>query len=64
MPLRAEPHAAPTPGGGELTEATSLDGLVAATPGDRDRVVDFLRAASILAVVLGHWMIATVAPGR
>ena len=38
----------------------SLDGLVAATPEDRDRVVDFLRAASILAVVLGHWMIATV----
>jgi len=33
---------------------------VAATPADRDRVVDFLRAASILAVVLGHWMIATV----
>ncbi len=33
---------------------------MAATPEDRDRVVDFLRAASILAVVLGHWMIATV----
>ena len=43
-----------------MTEPTALDGLVAATPADRDRVVDFLRAASILAVVLGHWMIATV----
>lgn len=37
-----------------------LDALVAATPADRDRVVDFLRAASILAVVAGHWLIATV----
>ena len=43
-----------------MSESPSLDGLVAATPEDRDRVVDFLRAASILAVVLGHWMIATV----
>jgi peptidoglycan/LPS O-acetylase OafA/YrhL len=38
--------------------------LAAATPHDRDRVVDFLRAASISAVVLGHWLIATVVPGR
>lgn len=37
-----------------------LDDLVAATPADRDRVVDLLRAASILAVVAGHWLIATV----
>jgi len=37
-----------------------LGDLVAATPPDRDRVVDLLRAASILAVVAGHWLIATV----
>ena len=37
-----------------------IDAVVAATPADRDRVVDFLRAASILAVVAGHWLIATV----
>ena len=43
-----------------MTGPVGLAGLVAATPEDRDRVVDFLRAASILAVVLGHWMIATV----
>lgn len=37
-----------------------LGDLVAATPPDRDRVVDLLRAASILTVVAGHWLIATV----
>lgn len=30
------------------------------TPDDRDRVVDFLRAASIIVVVLGHWLMASV----
>jgi fucose 4-O-acetylase-like acetyltransferase len=34
-----------------------LDRLVAATPETRDRYMDFLRAASILAVVFGHWFI-------
>lgn len=43
-----------------MTGPTDLDALVEATPAERDRVVDFLRAASILAVVLGHWLIATV----
>jgi hypothetical protein len=38
----------------------SLDAMVDATPADRDRVVDFLRAASICAVVIGHWTIAMV----
>ncbi len=37
-----------------------LDAVVAATPVDRDRVIDFLRGASILAVVAGHWLVATV----
>jgi peptidoglycan/LPS O-acetylase OafA/YrhL len=31
--------------------------LAARTPASRDRYVDFLRAASILAVVIGHWFI-------
>ncbi len=37
-----------------------LDDLVAATPANRDRYVDFLRAMSILAVVIGHWFIAII----
>ena len=39
---------------------STLDAMVEATPADRDRVVDFLRAASICAVVVGHWSIAIV----
>lgn len=35
--------------------------LAAATPATRDRVVDFVRAMSIGAVVFGHWFVATVA---
>lgn len=31
-----------------------------ATPADRDRYLDFLRAASIVVVVLGHWLVAAV----
>lgn len=34
--------------------------LAAATPTTRERFVDFLRAASILVVVLGHWLMAVV----
>src|SRR5918999_850807 len=30
------------------------------TPKTRDRYVDFLRAASICVVVLGHWLIASI----
>ena len=37
-----------------------IEHLVAGTPASRDRVVDFLRAASILAVVFGHWMIGII----
>lgn len=36
--------------------------LAAATPADRNRSVDFLRAASITVVVLGHWLMS--APWR
>jgi peptidoglycan/LPS O-acetylase OafA/YrhL len=32
--------------------------LAEQTPGDRNRYVDFLRAASILVVITGHWLIA------
>lgn len=34
--------------------------LAAATPESRNRYVDFLRAAAILAVVFGHWLMAAV----
>ncbi|HET9771158.1 MAG TPA: acyltransferase, partial [Acidimicrobiia bacterium] len=34
--------------------------LVAATPATRERYVDFLRAVSILVVVIGHWTIALI----
>src|SRR5947208_8113419 len=40
--------------------STRLDDLVGATPDTRDRYVDFLRAASIVAVVLGHWFIGSI----
>ena len=33
---------------------------MARTPASRDRVVDFARAASILAVVIGHWLIGII----
>ena len=38
----------------------SIADLVAATPESRDRYVDFLRAASIVVVMLGHWTMAVV----
>lgn len=34
--------------------------MAAATPDSRDRYVDFLRAISIMVVVLGHWLIAAI----
>jgi cytochrome c-type biogenesis protein CcmH/NrfF len=34
--------------------------MAAATPTDRDRYVDLLRAASLATVVLGHWLMAAV----
>ena len=34
--------------------------IAAATPAGRDRYVDFLRAASLAMVVLGHWLMAAV----
>ncbi|MBC7290656.1 MAG: acyltransferase [Actinotalea sp.] len=45
---------------------TSLRDLADATPAHRDRYVDLLRAAAILTVVLGHWLVSavTVEDGR
>ena len=41
-------------------DLTTVRDLAAATPASRNRVVDLLRAAAILVVVLGHWLIAAV----
>lgn len=38
----------------------SADGIASATPADRDRYVDLLRALAITAVVIGHWLVAVV----
>ncbi len=45
---------------------TSARDLAAATPSTRDRYVDFLRVASLMVVMLGHWLMAVVvwADGR
>jgi fucose 4-O-acetylase-like acetyltransferase len=40
--------------------SATLTDLVAATPRDRDRTVDLLRGVSLVAVALGHWLIAVV----
>jgi len=40
--------------------AAGVNDLIDATPASRDRYVDFLRAASILVVVIGHWTIAVI----
>ena len=41
--------------------SNDLERMVERTPATRDRYVDFLRAVSILAVVLGHWTIGIIA---
>ena len=40
--------------------ASPLDELAARTPASRDRSMDFLRALSILVVVVGHWISGVV----
>jgi hypothetical protein len=44
----------------------SLDAqtIEARTPADRDRVVDLVRLVAIVAVVLGHWLVAVVLVGE
>ena len=39
---------------------TAAKRLAAATPDHRNRTIDFLRALAIVAVVLGHWLVAAV----
>ena len=39
---------------------SALDQAVSLTPSTRDRYVDFLRALSIVVVVIGHWMIGII----
>lgn len=41
-------------------DLATVRALAAATPATRNRVVDLLRAAAILVVVLGHWLVAAV----
>src|SRR6476620_7294795 len=47
-----------------MTSATSrptfAERAAAATAADRDRFIDAVRAGSLLVVVLGHWLMATV----
>ena len=40
--------------------ATFAERVAAATAPDRDRFIDAVRAGSLLIVVLGHWLMATV----
>ncbi|AXK46740.1 acyltransferase family protein [Brachybacterium saurashtrense] len=44
------------------TRPSRAEQIDAATPTSRNRVVDFLRAAAITVVVLGHWTIIAVDP--
>jgi hypothetical protein len=44
----------------EVGFLASIRRLADGTPPDRNRVVDLLRAASILVVVFGHWLMAAV----
>ena len=43
-----------------MSEKPSLGDLADRTPDTRDRYVDFVRAFSIITVVVGHWMICIV----
>jgi fucose 4-O-acetylase-like acetyltransferase len=46
--------------GGRSGAGSDLDALVEATPATRDRVVDFLRVASICVVVVWHWSLSII----
>jgi acyltransferase-like protein len=47
-----------------VTTATWADRITAATPPDRDRAVDGLRAIAMLGVVAGHWLVTGLTTGR
>ncbi|HMG43468.1 MAG TPA: acyltransferase family protein [Acidimicrobiales bacterium] len=42
------------------SQALDAAALAAATPPERDRVVDFVRVAAVGVVVVGHWLLAAV----
>lgn len=44
------------------SQLSRAEQVAAATPASRNRVIDFLRAAAITVVVLGHWTIVAVDP--
>jgi hypothetical protein len=46
-----------------ITSPSAAATLTAATPSTRNRVVDATRAVAMLAVVVGHWLVALPAPG-
>lgn len=48
----------PEPGGNTVSVWSRARDIAERTPASRNRYVDFLRAASITAVILGHWLIA------
>ncbi|MDK7742648.1 acyltransferase family protein [Helcobacillus massiliensis] len=56
-PPTPSPASASEPAPARLTRAEKID---AATPANRNRVVDLLRALAITVVVLGHWTIIAV----
>ena len=65
MSRRLSSHAVPAYVRRDMTsiapaKRTRIADVVAATPENRDRYVDFLRAASIVVVMLGHWTMAVV----
>lgn len=43
-----------------MTQPTRLRDMAASTPSERNRAIDAIRALAILAVVLGHWLMAIV----
>ncbi|MTV24255.1 acyltransferase [Nitriliruptoraceae bacterium ZYF776] len=43
-----------------VSTAVNLRDVVAATPSDRHRTVDLLRGTSLIAVAVGHWLLATL----
>lgn len=50
-------------GRGTLAVSELVRRVESATPPDRDRAVDALRAAAILGVVLGHWLVTALVAG-
>src|SRR5262245_22047337 len=56
--FREEPQPRDAEVRGARAGRSDLDALVDATPATRDRVVDFLRVASICVVVLWHWTLS------